>query len=139
MTPVKHLLKVQGTLSVKHLIEAHKADIDRGLGSILLGVASLSEGLDLPGKYCEHVIINAIPFAVPDSPIEEKVQLNLGSDYFMKRSLPDASVKLAQMVGRLNRRETDTGTISILDVRLSATRYGQQLIKMLPPFTIQSR
>lgn len=136
LMPVRHLLKVQGTLSIKHLVEAHKADIDRGQSSILMGVASLSEGLDLPGKYCEHVIINAIPFAVPDSPIEEKVQLTLGSNYFMKRSLPDASVKLAQMVGRLNRRETDVGVISILDVRLMNTKYGQQLVAMLPPFTV---
>jgi ATP-dependent DNA helicase DinG len=37
---------------------------------VIFGLASMAEGIDLPGVYCEHVIIAKIPFAVPDDPVE---------------------------------------------------------------------
>ncbi|MCC5611544.1 hypothetical protein LC612_33590 [Nostoc sp. CHAB 5834] len=118
----------------KMLIKKHCADIDRGEGSILLGVASMAEGLDLPGKYCTHVCIVALPFAVPTSPVEEELAEILANKYFGQRSLPDATTRLTQMVGRLIRRESDRGKVTIFDRRLVTTSYGQQMLDSLPPF-----
>lgn len=38
--------------------------------SVLFGLASFAEGVDLPGAYCEHVVIAKIPFSVPDDLVE---------------------------------------------------------------------
>ncbi len=127
-------VKVQGERTVKMLVRDHCAALDRGEGSILAGVATMSEGLDLPGKYCTHVIIIALPFAVPTEPVEQELSDLLGSKYFSERSLPDAMVRLTQMVGRLLRRESDRGRVTVFDRRLAATSYGRQMLDSLPPF-----
>ncbi len=127
-------VKVQGEHTIKMLVKQHCADIVRGEGSILAGVATMSEGLDLPGKYCTHVIIVALPFAVPTDPVEQELSDVLGSKYFSERSLPDAMVRLTQMVGRLLRRESDRGRVTIFDRRLASTSYGRQMLDNLPPF-----
>lgn len=127
-------VKVQGEQTVKMLVASHCSDISQDKGSILVGVATLSEGLDLPGKYCTHVIIVALPFAVPTDPVEQELADLLGSKYFSERSLPDAMVKLTQMVGRLLRRESDRGRVTVFDRRLAATSYGRQMMNSLPPF-----
>ena len=56
---------------------------------------------------------------------------------FTELTLPEASVKLNQAVGRLLRSETDSGTITILDKRLVTKRYGKTLLAGLPPFSIE--
>lgn len=127
-------LLAQGSLPTKQLIEEHKKRIDAGKPSILLGVASLSEGLDLPGKYCVHVLICAIPFSSPVDPVEKERARVAGSEYFIKHSLPDALVKLVQMTGRLIRREDDHGRISVFDMRLRSARFGRQMLEALPGY-----
>jgi ATP-dependent DNA helicase DinG len=127
-------LCVQGDIPLKALIAKHKARIDSGRGSVLVGVASLAEGIDLPGAYCTHLILNALPFAVPTSPIEQELSERLGSEYFGKRSLPEATRRLMQIAGRLVRRESDRGRISVFDVRLKNTNYGKKMQEALPPF-----
>lgn len=124
----------QGDHVVPILREMHTNRVNAGKGSILVGVATLAEGLDLPGKLCEHVIIIALPFAVPSDPVEQEVSDMLGKDYFSKRSLPDAMVRLVQMVGRLLRRESDRGRVTIFDRRLASTSYGRKMLEQLPPF-----
>jgi ATP-dependent DNA helicase DinG len=42
--------------------------------------------------------------------------------------LPKAGQKLAQICGRLMRREDDHGDVLVLDKRLITKRYGQQLV-----------
>lgn len=129
-------VKVQGSGSVSHIVALHKKDIDQKRGSMLVGVASLAEGLDLPGAYCTHVCIAALPFPVPDTPVEKEVAELLGSNYFGQRSLPQASLALTQEIGRLLRRETDTGRITVFDHRLGSTKYGQQMLRAMPPFRV---
>lgn len=124
----------QGSKSVRQLVRDHKERIDTGKGSVLCGVASLSEGLDLPGKYCTHVLILAIPFAPPNSPVEAAIRDRLGDDYFAQKSKPEAYVKLVQMVGRLMRRESDRGSITLFDTRLGLTTWGREMLRKLPPF-----
>lgn len=128
------VVKIQGETTVKLLVRAHCAAMDRGEGSILVGVATLAEGLDLPGAYCTHVVIITLPFAVPNDPVEQELADMLGNRYFSERSLPDAMVRLTQMVGRLLRRETDRGRVTVFDRRLASTSYGRQMLANLPPF-----
>lgn len=127
-------VRVQGDVPVRLLVRDHKRAMDSGEGSILVGVATLSEGLDLPGHYCTHVVVVALPFAVPTDPVEQELAEILGQRYFSERSLPDAMVRLTQIVGRLLRRESDRGRVTVFDRRLASTSYGRQMLKSLPPF-----
>lgn len=128
---------LQNYLSKQELIKQHKIKIDQGKTSILFGLASLAEGLDLPGQYCEHVIIAKIPFAVPNDPIEASLAEWIeqrGGNAFMEITVPDASLRLIQACGRLIRTEQDKGIITLLDRRIINKSYGKALLNALPPF-----
>lgn len=128
---------VQGTLPIATLTETHRARVEAGETSILCGLDSLAEGLDLPGKYCTHVVIVALPFTPPVTPVERRYQSILCNRYFPERAMPDAMLKLKQMVGRLLRSEKDRGRITVLDSRLASTRWGRQMLDSLPPFQLR--
>lgn len=129
---------VQGDSSRQEILSQHREKIDAGDGSIIFGLASFAEGVDLPGDYCRHVVIAKLPFAVPDDPIEaalsEWVEAR-GGNAFMEITVPDAALKLVQACGRLLRTESDTGKISLLDRRIVSKRYGKAILNSLPPFT----
>jgi ATP-dependent DNA helicase DinG len=135
------IILIQGQYSNRELVRLHKERIDQGDSSLLMGLASFAEGVDLPGDYCKHVVIAKLPFVVPDDPLHEAlsewIEQNGGNSFF-DLSLPIASLRLIQACGRLLRTETDTGTISILDKRLLTKRYGSQLLDALPPFRRQT-
>lgn len=127
----------QGDRSKQEIISAHKKAVDRSMHSVIFGLASFAEGIDLPGDYCSHVVIAKVPFSVPDDPVEaalaEWIQ-DRGGNPFMEITVPDAALKLVQASGRLLRTESDTGTVSLLDNRVVTRRYGQALLNSLPPF-----
>jgi ATP-dependent DNA helicase DinG len=128
---------IQGNLSKQETLNKHKRRVDDGEPSVLFGLASFSEGVDLPGAYCEHVVIAKIPFAVPDDPVEAALSEWIearGGNPFMEISVPDASLRLIQACGRLLRTEEDRGTITLLDRRLVTQRYGKAILNALPPF-----
>ena len=131
------LILVQGDRSKQAMIKQHKERVDKKQGSILFGLASFAEGVDLPGNYCTHVVIAKIPFSVPDDPVEAALSDWIkarGGNPFMEISVPDAAMKLVQASGRLLRRESDTGTISLMDRRIVTKRYGSAILNSLPPF-----
>ncbi|MDO6424556.1 ATP-dependent DNA helicase DinG [Saccharophagus degradans] len=131
------LILMQGSQSKQVLVSDHKKRIDEGGGSIIFGLASFAEGVDLPGKYCTHVIIAKIPFAVPDDPLEASLAEwveSRGGNSFMQITVPDAAMRLVQACGRLLRTESDEGVVTIMDKRLITKRYGQALLNSLPPF-----
>ncbi|HMW70706.1 MAG TPA: ATP-dependent DNA helicase DinG [Cellvibrionaceae bacterium] len=130
-------LLVQGDESKQRLLEKHRQRIDAGQGSVLFGLASFAEGLDLPGAYCQHVVIAKIPFAVPDDPIEAAMAEWIeqqGGNAFMQIAVPDAAIKLVQACGRLLRTESDRGQVTLLDRRIVSKRYGKAILNSLPPF-----
>ena len=127
----------QATATKHRILVDHRARIDAGEGSVILGLASFAEGIDLPGDYCRHVIITKLPFAVPDDPVEAAVAEWLesqGRNPFMEVSVPDAALRLKQACGRLMRSETDSGRVTVLDPRLTSRRYGREILDVLPPF-----
>ncbi|HGS4481124.1 TPA: ATP-dependent DNA helicase DinG [Vibrio cholerae] len=130
-------LQVQGEKSRSEILNKHKKLIEKQKTSVLFGTGSFSEGLDLPGELLENLIITKIPFAVPTSPVEqahaEYIQ-ELGGNPFMQITVPEASKKLIQSVGRLLRKERDSGRVVILDRRVVSKRYGKALLDALPPF-----
>lgn len=131
------LILTQDDMAKNEVLKTHCSRVDEGRPSVLFGVASFAEGIDLPGKYLHHVVITRLPFSVPDDPIEASLAewvTQRGGNPFMEITVPDASVKLVQAVGRLLRTEQDTGRVTILDRRIVARRYGQLLLDALPPF-----
>ena len=130
-------IQLQDTASKQHLIEQHKLSLDVGKGSVLMGLDSFGEGLNLPGKYCTHLVICKLPFPVPSSPVEEAQAEYIesqGRRPFDEVAVPFTSAKLTQWVGRLLRTETDTGRVSILDARLINKGYGKKMLAALPSF-----
>lgn len=131
------LVLMQGQYSNHEMVRLHKERVDQGKSSVLFGLASFAEGMDLPGDYCRHVVIAKLPFAVPDDPLHEALSEwieDRGGNAFFEMSLPVASLRLIQACGRLLRTELDSGTVSILDKRLVTKRYGRDLLNALPPF-----
>jgi ATP-dependent DNA helicase DinG len=128
---------MQGSYPKHEMLRMHKAAVDDGEQSVLFGLASFSEGVDLPGDYCTHVVIAKIPFAVPDQPVEAALAEwieNRGGNPFMDITVPDAALRLVQASGRLLRTESDRGRVTLLDRRIVSRRYGQAMLASLPPF-----
>lgn len=135
-----HEMLVQDSMSKALLLDRHRENIDAGRPSVIMGLASFAEGVDLPGRYCDHVVIAKLPFAVPDSPREAahaELLEQLGRNAFMEISVPDAALKLVQASGRLLRTEADTGRITLLDRRILTKRYGRAILDSLPRFTLE--
>jgi ATP-dependent DNA helicase DinG len=127
----------QDDLPKHEILSRHRERLDDGKGSVIFGLASFAEGVDLPGKYCSHVVIAKIPFAVPEDPVEEAlaewISRNKGNP-FMDITVPDAAVRLIQASGRLLRNEADTGRITILDRRMVSRHYGRKMLASMPPY-----
>ena len=137
---LQNISLVQGKYSNREMVRLHKERVDQGKTSVLIGLASFAEGVDLPGDYCKHVVIAKLPFMVPDDPLHEALSEwveGKGGNSFFDIALPIASLRLIQACGRLLRTETDTGAVTILDKRLLTKRYGRQLLDALPPFRRQ--
>lgn len=109
--------------------------------SVLFGVDTFWQGIDIPGEKLISIIIPKLPFDVPEHPIIEakiqKIELE-GGDAFREYILPNAIIKLKQGFGRLIRRKTDWGIISILDPRIKTKWYGKYFLKALPECMITS-
>lgn len=121
----------------QQLIELHKKTVDAGARSIIFGLASMSEGIDLPDAYCSHVVIAKLPFSVPDEPVDVTLGQWLkdqGKNPFTEITVPETAMKLVQASGRLLRSESDRGKITILDERLLSRRYGADILNSLPPY-----
>ncbi len=136
---LKGQVMVQDHFSKQVLIKKHKGLIDKGQGNIIFGLASMMEGVDLPGNYLTHVVITRLPFAVPDDPVEATLAEwleNQGKNPFLEISVPDASLRLNQACGRLLRSESDRGKITVLDRRIISKNYGKSMIAALPNYRL---
>lgn len=128
----------QGDLPPGKLIEAFKAS---GNGC-LLGAQTFWEGVDVQGESLSCVIIDRLPFAVPDSPVTKariKRIEDEGGNSFRDYSIPQAQIRLKQGFGRLVRTRSDRGIVCILDSRLITKDYGAEFVKYLPPASRASK
>lgn len=112
----------------------------RAGGGVLLGLASFWQGVDVPGEALRHVIVTRLPFQPPDHPLHEARSRRVeaqGGDPFRDLSLPQAALRLKQGFGRLVRRATDHGRVTILDPRMRTKPYGRTLLESLPECPVQ--
>lgn len=133
-------LKFQGGAAKQALLEAHRRAVEQGEPSVLVGLASFAEGLDLPDDYCRHVVIVKLPFAVPEDPLDQAMAEwaeAQGRNPFFEIAVPDAALRLVQACGRLIRHEGDHGRITLLDRRILTQRYGRALLDSLPPYHME--
>lgn len=125
-------LWVQG----RHLSRTQLVDAFKEAGNaILLGTDSYWTGIDVPGTALSHLIITRIPFENPSHPIKQAQSEWLkkeGQHPFTHLTLPEAVIKFRQGLGRLIRKKTDTGIITILDSRVLNKSYGKTFIAALP-------
>lgn len=127
----------QGSMSKHRMLEMHAKAIGSGRGSVLFGLASFGEGVDLKGDLATTVVITQLPFAVPTDPIGATLAEwyeKCGRNPFKEIAIPDAIRILTQYCGRLIRTTTDAGRICILDRRLIEKSYGRGILGALPPF-----
>jgi ATP-dependent DNA helicase DinG len=113
------------------LLRVFREDIN----SVLFGVNSFWEGVDVPGEALSNLIITKLPFQVPEGPLVEARHARLkeqGLEPFQVESLPEAVLRLKQGFGRLIRASTDVGTVTILDPRLTTERWGRVFLDALP-------
>ncbi len=113
------------------MVEAFKADIN----SVIFGVDSFWQGVDVPGETLSNVIITRLPFAVPSHPLLEARLEDIrrrGGNPFVEYQVPEAVIKLKQGFGRLIRSRTDRGIVVILDPRVLTKPYGRIFLGSLP-------
>ncbi|CDG97294.1 ATP-dependent DNA helicase DinG [Xenorhabdus bovienii] len=143
LTFVKELrlmLLVQGDQPRYRLVETHCRRIDEGQPSVLIGLQSFAEGLDLKGDYLSQVHIHKIAFPPVTNPViitESEWLKSLKRYPFEVQSLPSASFSLIQQVGRLIRSHECYGEVVIYDRRLLSKSYGSRLLNALPVFPIE--
>jgi ATP-dependent DNA helicase DinG len=132
----------QGEASRTQLLRQHAERVAAGGASILFGLQSFGEGLDLPGELCEWVFITKLPFASPSDPVGQaradwlKAQ---GRDPFSELVVPATGARLLQWTGRALRSETDEAVVVCYDARLLRQSYGRRMLKGLPPYRLQRR
>lgn len=106
-----------------------------GTNSILMGANSFWEGIDLPNRQLQLLIVTRLPFDSPDEPFtkaEHRLLKQQGKNSFYGSALPKATIRLRQGIGRLLRTPQDYGVAAVLDSRLAQRRYGQTIINALP-------
>ena len=108
---------------------------------VLFAAGPFWEGIDVPGDVLSSLIIVKLPFAAPD-PVSEYERSLYGSDEEFKERFifSDMIIRLKQGIGRLLRKEGDTGVICILDSRMRlGAKYRPKVLAALPDYRVASR
>ena len=141
-TDLQERVLVQGQMTRGRLLASHQARVEAGLASVIFGLQSFGEGLDLPGKLCETVFIAKLPFSPPSDPVEEARSewlKSIGRDPFSELVVPATGIKLLQWTGRAIRAEDDHATVICYDRRLLRQSYGRRMLQGLPPYAVSRR
>ena len=124
-------LFVQGDASKISLIKGFKEN----KGSILMGTDSFWEGIDVSGLNLTLLIIDKLPFPVPNDPIlkqKSRMIIEREGNPFLEIFLPKALLSLKQGFGRLIRSESDRGLFVLGDPRMATKSYRSYIKKNLP-------
>jgi len=105
--------------------------------SVLLGTASLWEGIDVVGEALSVLVMARLPFSVPTDPIF-MARSELFNDPFNEYALPQAVLRFKQGFGRLIRSRSDRGAIVVLDRRIKSKHYGTAFLDSVPLCTAKS-
>jgi len=141
-TALQQVVLVQGSQSRARLLATHMARVESGFPSVIFGMQSFGEGLDLPGALCETVFITKLPFAPPSDPVDEaraEWLRSVGRDPFNELVIPATGIKLLQWTGRAIRTEDDRARVICYDKRLIQQTYGRRMLAGLPPYRVEQR
>jgi len=119
---------LQGQMPNRAMLDIMRESDD----SIIFGLDSFWEGVDIKGNSLKCLIITKLPFEVPTEPIAaartEEIEKH-GGNPFYEYSLPKAVLKFKQGFGRLVRSAQDTGRVVICDDRIKTSKYGRRFME----------
>src|SRR5437588_56438 len=105
--------------------------------AVLFGTSSFWQGVDVQGDQLSCVIIDRLPFAVPNDPVVAariKAIDRSGGNAFFDYQVPSAVITLKQGFGRLIRSLHDRGLLALLDNRILKKAYGRMFVESLPNY-----
>ena len=105
--------------------------------AVLFATSSFWQGVDVQGEQLSCVIIDRLPFAVPNDPVvgaRIKAIDEDGGNAFFEYQVPSAVISLKQGFGRLIRSLHDRGLLCLLDNRILKKQYGRVFLNSLPEY-----
>ncbi|MCD6159204.1 MAG: ATP-dependent DNA helicase [Kosmotoga sp.] len=129
-------------LKMQRPLDSPTAIIEEHLGSsnsVIFGVRTFWEGIDLPGEHLKLLILFKLPFDRPDDPLINARVKHFGPRNFMeglnKYYYPKMITAFRQGLGRLLRTKEDRGVVIVFDRRIVDARrvYSRKLLGSLPP------
>jgi ATP-dependent DNA helicase DinG len=135
---IEYPVLVQGTAPRMALLDEFRETPN----CVLFATSSFWQGVDVPGEQLSCVIIDKLPFAVPNDPVVEARVRNVresGGNPFYDYQIPQAAIALKQGFGRLIRTRSDRGVLSLLDNRITQQRYGQVFFDSLPDYAFSMK
>src|ERR1043165_4314622 len=133
LSEIEFPLLLQGDAPKNALLEEFRATPN----AVLFATSSFWQGVDVQGEQLSCVIIDRLPFAVPNDPVVAARIRAIDSaqgNAFFEYQVPAAVIALKQGFGRLIRSVKDRGVLALLDNRLLKQRYGKTFIESLPPY-----
>lgn len=135
--------KVENELSlfVQGMGQSVVEDFKQAENGILIGMESFGEGIDIPGDKLKLVYIDKIPDLRRDLIIDERRDFyarefgNEFVDYFLSHR----TRSLHQKLGRLMRRQSDSGAVIITDPRIGRWKKGtlDTFNQMMLPYNLE--